>query len=84
MIRRKLLGISCGVALLVASSAAAQPNATVVLTSGERVSGTARRVGSLSPTRSPVQFVVSTNQCRRQEGSHQRTFRAPVRHPNGT
>ena len=39
MIRRKLVGLSCGVALFVASSAAAQPNATVVLTSGERISG---------------------------------------------
>jgi hypothetical protein len=39
MIRRNLVGLSCGVALFVASSAAAQPTATLVLTSGERVSG---------------------------------------------
>jgi hypothetical protein len=39
MIRWKLAGLSFGVALFVASSAAAQPNATLVLTSGERVAG---------------------------------------------
>lgn len=39
MIRRWLVGLSCAAALVAPSSAVAQQNATVVLRSGERVSG---------------------------------------------
>lgn len=39
MIRHRLVGLACGLTLIVVSSAVAQQNATVVLRSGERLAG---------------------------------------------